>query len=74
MTHRLSYSRRIGPAFMLSELRCMQLLGIRARGITHNVKTARTTPTIVNTILSKLDGRLRFFHTTEMVRRTGLKN
>ena len=59
---------------MLSEPTRVQPLVIRARGITRNAKTARTTPTIVNTIPSKLEGGLRFLRTTDVGRRTGPKN
>jgi len=57
---------------MLSEPTHVLPLVIRAQGITRNAKPARTTPTIVNTILSKLEGGLRFFRTTEVGRSTGL--
>ena len=59
---------------MLSEPTRELPLVIRARGITRNTKAARTTPTIVNTIPSKLEGGLQLFRTTEVGWRTGPKN
>jgi hypothetical protein len=56
---------------MLSELICVQPLVISVRGITCNTETMRTTPTVVDTMPSRLEGGLQFLFTTEVGRETG---